>query len=330
MATRVVLSWMVLGWLVLACAPWCRAAEHADLPPSESVEPQLYATGFEFAEGPALDAKGNLFVANYRATGTVGRIAPDGTAEVFCDLPNAVPMEGFDVRADGLKVDSQRRLIAADSGAGRLLRIAEDGSRVEVLADRCEGKRFNAIAEVALDTAGNVYFTDPGDPGADAPVGSVYRFGITTGKVTRLDTGLAAPTGVGISPNQQHLCVAESGKYRVLIYDLTEDGRVADRRVLIDFPRTTEGKILGGDFPPNGMVFDSAGRLYVAMWTGQLINVVEVPAGTLVRQYKAGGTQVTNCHFHDGYLYTTVAAKEAVFRLKLGVKGFKYSERAGH
>jgi len=34
---------------------------------------------------------------------------------------------------------------------------------------------------------------------------------------------------------------------------------------------------------------------------------------------------VTNLHFHDGYLYTTVAAKEAVFRLKLGVQGFDYN-----
>ena len=31
----------------------------------------------------------------------------------------------------------------------------------------------------------------------------------------------------------------------------------------------------------------------------------------------AGGEKSTNCHFHGGYLYTTVAAKEAVFRLNL-------------
>ena len=35
----------------------------------------------------------------------------------------------------------------------------------------------------------------------------------------------------------------------------------------------------------------------------------------------------TNCHFHGGYLYVTVAAKEAVFRLKLGVEGFDYRKR---
>ena len=35
-------------------------------------------------------------------------------------------------------------------------------------------------------------------------------------------------------------------------------------------------------------------------------------------------SQVTNCHFHGPYLYTTVAAKEAAFRLQLGVQGHAY------
>jgi len=319
-----------LALSLLAAAARCLADEHADLPPADSVKPELYATGFEFAQGPALDAKGNLFVGNYRANGTVGRIGTDGTAEVFCDLTTVVPVEGADIRVDGLKVDSQGRLIAADSGAGRLLRIAEDGSRVEVLAERWEGKRFRSITAIALDTAGNIYFTALGDTGAEKPDGSMYRFEITTAKVTRLDAGLDHPSGAAVSPNQKHLCVSESGKYRVLIYDLTDDGRVVNRRVLVDFPRKKDGDVLGGDFPPVGVVFDSAGRLYAAMWTGGIINVVEVPSGKLLRQYQAGGTEATNCHFHDGYLYTTVAAKEAVFRLKLGVQGFKYSEKAGH
>ena len=55
------------------------AGEHPDLPPSHGVKPELYATGFEFAEGPALDRDGNLYVVNYRNNGTIGRIAPDGT-----------------------------------------------------------------------------------------------------------------------------------------------------------------------------------------------------------------------------------------------------------
>ena len=319
------LTYLFSVWLAFASVS--RAAEPADLPPTHGVEPELYATGFEFAEGPALNPKGDLFVVNYRVNGTIGRIArlPDGTADIFCDLREAEPLEGRQSRANGLKIDGELRLIVADSGAGRLLRVSADGKSAEVLADRCGRKRFNSIDDVALDRKGNIYFSDPGGSSVKDPIGSVYRYDIATTQVTLLATGLVYPNGLAVTPDGKHFCVAESQRYRVLIFDLTEEGKLANRRVLIDFPTETRGKIIGGATPPDGMIFDAAGRLYVAMDTGGVINVVEVPSGKLIRQYKAGGTRATNCHFHGGYLYVTVAAKEAVFRLKLGVEGHAYA-----
>ncbi len=287
----------------------------AELPASHAVRPALYATGFEFAEGPALDAAGNLFVVNYRGNGNIGLITPDGTASVFCDLRKLAPVEGRQSQANGLKVDGEGRLIAADAGGGRLLRIAADGKSVEVLADRCEGKRFNAPNDVALDLAGNIYFSDPGSSSADDPSGSIYLYNIKTSKVARLDTELAYPNGLAVTPDQRYLCVSE-------------DGLDGDQRVLIEFPREPDGEIRGGEFQPDGMIFDRDGRLYVAMWSGGVVNVVEVPSGRLLRQYDAGGGKATNCHFHDGWLYVTVVAKEAVFRLNLGVDGFDYNASA--
>ncbi len=309
-----------LGW-----ASGSLADDHPDLAPSHSVKPELYATGFEFAEGPALDREGNLFVVNYRGNGNIGRIAADGTAKVFCDLRALAPAGERKPQANGLKVDRQGRLLASDAGAGRLLRIAADGKSVEVLAEACEGKHFDVINDVALDLAGNIFFTDPGDSDAKKPTGSVYRYDDRTHKVTRLDTGLAYPNGLAVTPDQKHLCVDESGRFRVNLYDLAADGTVSNRRVLIDFPKKPEGQLSGGEFLPDGMIFDARARLYVAMWAGGVINVVEVPSGKLIRQYDAGGKLSTNCHFHGGFLYTTVASKEAVFRLKLGVQGFDYN-----
>jgi gluconolactonase len=325
-ATKVIAIGLVVVGLGSLCGASVAAEEHGDLPASHSVQPALYATGFEFAEGPALDGKGNLYVVNYRRNGTIGRIAADGTAAVFCDLHTLVPVAGRKPQANGLKLDKQGRLIASDAGTGRLLRIAADGKSGEVLAEAWEGKHFDAINDVALDRAGNIYFSDPGESNAEHPTGSVYRYDIGTRKVTRLDTGLAYPNGLAITPDQKHLCVDESARYRVDIYDLAADGTVGSRRTLADFPRKTEGEIRGGEFMPDGMIFDAAGRLYVAMWGGGVINVLEVPSGKLIRQYDAGGKLSTNCHFHDGYLYTTVASKEAVFRLKLGVQGLAYSD----
>jgi gluconolactonase len=295
------------------------------LPPSYTVEPQLFATGFAFAEGPALDADGNLYVVNYRELGTIGRITTDGTAGIFCNLVEQSPVEGRRPQANGLKIDSEGRLIVADAGAGRLLRVSEDGDRVEVLADRWEGKRFNLINDVALDRRGNIFFTDPGQSSKDNPIGSVYLYDIGTKRVQQLDTGLAYPNGIAVSADQRQLCVAETAEYRVVIYNLDDQGRATDRRVLVDFLEDTEGTLNSGEFKPDGMVFDTENRLYVAIYSHGVINVVDVPTGELLRQYDAGGGKATNCHFHDGWLYTTIAAKEAVFRLKLGVDGFDYN-----
>jgi gluconolactonase len=299
--------------------------KHADLPPTHSVKPALYATGFAFAEGPALTDAGDLFVVNYRYNGTIGRIAADGTAGIFCDLNELLPVEGRLALANGIKIDGQGRLVVADAGAGRLLRIAADGQSGEVLAERCEGIRFNSINDVALDRSGSIYFTDPGGSSVRKPVGSVYRYDIRTARASRVATGLAFPNGVAVTPDQKHVCVGESQRYRVQMWDISPDGELDNERTLIDFPTETRGEIIGGSCEPDGMIFDAAGRLYVAMFSGGVINVVDVAAGELIRQYEAGGDRVTNCHFHGDWLYTTVASKEAVFRLRLGVEGFDYN-----
>jgi sugar lactone lactonase YvrE len=205
-----------------------------------------------------------------------------------------------------------------------LLRISSDGKQAEVLADRCDGARFNAVNDVALDTRGNIYFSDPGGSSAESPIGVVYRYDIATAKVGSVANGMAFPNGLAVSPDQRYLCIAESQRYRVLIFDL-DWPHVTNQRVLVEFPREDQGPLRGGLFSPDGMIFDEHGRLYVAMWTGGVINVVEVPSGRILQQYDAGGTKATNCHFHEGCLYTTVASKEAVFRLDLGVRGFDYN-----
>lgn len=304
---------------------WTLPATADELPASDAVRPELYATGFAFAEGPALNSAGDLFVVNYRGLGNIGRITADGTASIFCDLGKLAPVEGRKPQANGLKVDRQGRLVASDAGAGRLLRVAADGETVEVLADSWQGNRFDSINDVGLDRSGNIYFTDPGKSNAENPIGSFYRYAIATGEVTRLDTDLAYPNGIGVTPDQKQLCVAESHRHRILIYNLAPDGAVSNRRVLSDFARLKQDDVASGQFVPDGLIFDAAGRLYVAMWNAGVINVIDTTSGKILRQYDAGGQKSTNAHFHDGWLYTTVAAKEAVFRLKLDVEGFDYN-----
>jgi hypothetical protein len=56
---------MACGWIT-ALTLSVYGNEMAELPPSDTVKPELYATGIEWAEGPAFDRHGDLFVVNYR------------------------------------------------------------------------------------------------------------------------------------------------------------------------------------------------------------------------------------------------------------------------
>lgn len=317
---------IIAGLIAVCWGPALAALEppsdHEDLPQAEAVRPVLYATGFEFAEGPAFDRQGNLFVVNYRGNGNIGRITPDGEASIWCNLGEVAPMEERRPQANGLKVDREGRLVVADAGGGRVLRISSDGKTAEVLADRYAGSRFNSINDVALDTRGNIYFTDPGGSSAERPIGSVYRYDIATSKVTQLATGLAFPNGLAVTPDQRRLCVAETERRRILVYRLDEEP--GNGRVLVEWP--ADDSVPENKRPkPDGMTFDEKGRLYVATWTGGTIDVVDIEQGRIIRRYPGGGDRVTNCHFFGTDLYTTVVSKEAVFRLPLGVAGFDYN-----
>lgn len=284
------------------------------LPDPVKVKPALFATGFAFAEGPAVDKDGNLYVVNYRDWGTIGKITPSGHASVFIDLRKHLPADG-DAKpsCNGLKIDDDGNIIGAETGTSQVIRIARDGSKVDVLAREVNGERLRGLNDVALDRSGNVYFSNPGQK-------NVYRWNRADGSVDRLNPEPIGSNGIGLTPDGKHLVTADSDGRRLMILDMA-DGKGTNPRVLYD---------LTGPEVPDGFVFDESGRLYLGTWTGASVLVIEVPSGKLLATYDAGGSQATNVHFYKGDLYVTVAAKEAVFKLPLGIKGWRYSKGCGY
>jgi gluconolactonase len=264
------------------------------------IEPYPVVAEIDFAEGPIFDAEGNLYFVNYLRKGTIGRKTPDGTVSVFCETGGQV---------NGLKIDDAGRIIAADQGGKRLLRIARDGGRIEVLTDRFQGAPYNSPNDVCLDRAGNIYFTDPSDETPDAPIGSVYRYD-RHGNVTRLVTGLRYPNGLAVSPDQTQLIVAETMTNRILLYDFLAGGSLGQARTLYQFPNSTV----------DGVMFDEFDRLWVARWLNETVDVITLE-GELVAEIPAGGTKVTNLCFWDKSVYVTVAGRRSIHRLDVGVGG---------
>ena len=281
----------------------------------------MVGTGMEQALGVAVDKNHVVFAPNYRVLGGMGGITRAGKASLLFRLDELAPIEGDVPYAVGVRLDTQQRLILADA-SGRVLRIDQQGSQVDVLADRFEGAKLRVVSHVALDRAGNIYFTEHG-PDPNARDGRVFAYQIRTQKTALLADRLAAPSGIAVSPDQTTLFVAERATRSIVA--LKFDDSAADRETLIAFPKQTVDDIVGGEFEPLGMACDKKGRLYVAMGKGEVVNVVEAPTGRLLRQYRTRG-EVADCHFDDASLLVALPSKEAIFRLPLGVEGFKYSQ----
>jgi gluconolactonase len=272
-------------------------------PLPEKVNPYPIVAGIDFAEGPIFDKQGNLYFVNYIRNGTIGRRTPDGTVSVWCETGG---------QANGLKVDAEGYIIAADYGGKRILRIHPNGKDIQVLTDNYNGKPYLGTNDVCLDSAGNIYFSDPTGSSVEKPIGSIYR--IDKGrKVTQLDSGLAFPNGLAVSPDQKKLFLAESSTNRLLVYDLLPDGRVSERRIAMQFPTPTL----------DGIMFDEYGRLWIARWTNKTVDVVNQD-GKLLGSIPAGGDMVTNLCFWEKSLYVTVAGQHSIHRLDVGVGGLKY------
>ncbi len=210
-------------------------------------------------EGPAWK-EGSLYFTDGKH---INRMDASGKVNVFRD-------EALSHSSNGLLFDQEGRLIACESGAKRVTRTEKDGS-ITVLADRFEGKKFNSPNDLAIDSKGRVYFTDPRyGPRDDMEirddagklVEGVYRIE-APGKVTRiLCSNSERPNGIFITPDDRHLYICDNnnnthgGSRKLLHYTLNADGLPTGQPSVIFDWKKGRG--------PDGMKMDREGRFYVA------------------------------------------------------------------
>ncbi|NOX57175.1 MAG: SMP-30/gluconolactonase/LRE family protein [Planctomycetes bacterium] len=220
------------------------------------------ATWIAFTEGPAAAEDGTVYFSDI-INNRIMRFEPQAGRVSVWRQPSG--------RANGLLFDAEGRLLACEGnefsdndGNRRITRTNMQTGDVEVLTDRFDGVRYNAPNDIAARKNGQLFFTDPCYGRRDQMEmkhESVYRIA-PDGRVTRLITQpeIERPNGIAISPDERTLYVVDScstvgGNRKIWAFDLAEDGRVSNQRVVFDF---APGR--GGD----GMAVDQEGNLYVA------------------------------------------------------------------
>jgi gluconolactonase len=229
-------------------------------------------TGFMFTEGPAADRDGNVYfsdIPNQR----IHKVDTNGKLTVFREKTN---------HANGLMLNAKGEIVACE-GDGQVVAYSADGKSRRVLADKYNGKRFNAPNDLVIDKQGGVYFSDPyfGRPAA-LPQGKTAVYYIAEdGKVTRLIDNLSLPNGVILSPDERTLYVVPSGQAEMMAYDVESPGKIGKGRVFCTLKQPRGQTKSGGD----GLTVDTKGNLYITSAlglqvfnpSGKLLGIIAIP-----------------------------------------------------
>ena len=285
------------------------------------------ATQLSMTEGPTVDRAGNVYFTEIM-TQRIMKFSTDGVLSIYRERSNA---------ANGLLIDPQGRLISCEGstsataqrngvvvkGIPRVTRTDLRTGKVEVLADKYNGKPLVGPNDVTIDSKGRLYFTDFGAP-------AVYRID-APGKLVRI---LAAPdvqkpNGIQISPDDKILYVveangAEGGARMIRAYDLLPDGTARNMRVLYNFYPGRSA---------DGMSIDTQGNLYASAGMHRTRNTSETldtktgvyvisPEGKLLRFIPVPEDYITNNAFGGPDMKTLyVTAGKTLYKIRTDIPG---------
>lgn len=250
---------------------------------SHFTEPGSFTSG---AEGPAVDTEGNLYAVNFNRQGTIGKVTPNGEGSVFLELSDGSI-------ANGIRFNSNGEMFLADYVNHNVLNVDMDSKEISVFAHE---PRMNQPNDVAIGANDILYASDPN---WGESTGQLWRID-TDGSTTLLEENMGTTNGVEVSMDETKLYVGESVQQRVWQYDLSENGEISNKQLLIEF----------SDFGLDGIRCDQKGNLYITRH-GKGTVVIVSPEGEIIREIEmADGKSVTNLAFGgpDGKtVYCTVA-----------------------
>ena len=254
--------------------------------------------GYRFTEGAAW-SKDGFVVFSDTPNDKLLKWVPGHAAEVFRENANGPSGNAFDALG---------RLYTCETRARRVTRTDKTG-KIEVLAERWEGKRLNAPAGIAVSKTGNVYFTDPSfgyqSDHRELDFYGVYHIPLK-GPMELVAKPAGRPHGIALSPNGRILYVSNVDERNIRAYDLDKNGGASGERLLVS----------GIAGVPGGITVDEQGNLYVAANGIAIYNPQGRPIHTIELH-----DPPSNCAFGEADMKSLfVTARGSVYRLRPGEK----------
>ncbi len=211
-------------------------------------------TGLGFPEGPIAMPDGSVIVVEIRF-GRLTRVWPDGGKEVVA-TPGGGP-NGAAIGPDGrcyvcnnggfewLDGPAGMRpvLQAHDYSGGRIEAVDLETGEVEVLYTESDGHLLKGPNDIVFDAQGGFWFTDLGKVRErDMDRGRVLYARSDGTEIHEVCHPMITPNGVGLSPDESRLYVAETEPGRLWEFDIVSPGVIRPE----PWPSPHGGRFLSG------------------------------------------------------------------------------------
>ena len=184
---------------------------------------RLY-TGALWSEGPAWNGSGNYLVWSDIPNNRQMRYLPEDN--------HVSVMRTNSSFSNGNTFDFHGRQLSCEHATRRVTRYEPNG-RITVLADKFDGKPFNAPNDIVVHPDGGVWFTDPGygsmgdyegNKGELELKEAVYRID-SSGKVEKVYDAMDKPNGLCFSADYKKLYIVDTGEPKNIIVADVADGK---------------------------------------------------------------------------------------------------------
>ena len=248
----------------------------------------------QFPEGPISMPDGSVILVEI-ARGTLTRVLASGRREVISDPgggPNGAAIGpdgacyvcnngGFDWEKDQKTGRLRPITQAKDYTTGRVERVDLSTGKLERLYDRCGAQKLNGPNDIVFDKKGNMWFTDLGKTRSrDRDHGAVYWARPDGTEIIEVVQPITTPNGIGLSPDEKTLYVAETEGARLYSFRIIGDGQVEK----LPFPESLNGGKLitcdGGLRRFDSLALEANGNICVATLVTGGITVANPKGGT--------------------------------------------------
>jgi gluconolactonase len=252
---------------------------------------QLVSEGHRHTDGPAVNAKGELFFSD-PTNNRIHKVGLDGKVTVFAENTNG---------ANGMMFGPDGRLYAGATRTRQIVAYDPSGSSQVIAADV-------TVNDLALNVKGDLYFTDS----AAKRVWLLPK----AGKPRIVDEGIEYPNGVLFSPDQTQLYVSDYAAQLSWAFQIQSDGSLTHKQRYFYVHLPDAATRSGAD----GMAVDADGRVYIATSMGVQVfdqigkchAIIPAPLQAPLSNVEFGGANFDELYITNG---------DRVFKRKTKVKG---------